>query len=99
MASGKLPASVDVGAFADRVSAGLSDIVAAASHRDTVAVFSHGGVINVILHGILGTAQELSFPIDYASVTALRYSRTGNVSVAGINGVEHVWDLLPHRQR
>jgi probable phosphoglycerate mutase len=28
-------------------------------------------------------------------VTALRYSRTGNVSVAGINGVEHVWDLLP----
>jgi probable phosphoglycerate mutase len=98
MASGKLPASVDVGAFADRVSAGLSDIVAAASHRDTVAVFSHGGVINVILHGILGTAQELSFPIDYASVTQLRCSRSGAITVAGVNGVEHVWDLLPRNR-
>ena len=98
MASGKLPASVDVGAFADRVSAGLSDIVAAANHRDTVAVFSHGGVINVILHGILGTAQELSFPIDYASVTQLRCSRSGAITVAGVNGVEHVWDLLPRNR-
>jgi probable phosphoglycerate mutase len=52
-------------------------------------------VINVVLHEVLDTAKLLSFPIDYASVTALRYSRTGNVSVAGINGVEHVWDLLP----
>jgi probable phosphoglycerate mutase len=52
----------------------------------------------VILHGILGTAQELSFPIDYASVTQLRCSRSGAITVAGVNGVEHVWDLLPRNR-
>ena len=95
MAAGELPGAVDVDGFRERVRAALTDIVATADHADTVAVFSHGGVINVVLHDVLGTAKLLSFPIDYASVTALRYSRTGNVSVAGINGVEHVWDLLP----
>lgn len=98
MVQGKLPASVDVGAFMGRVSAALSDIVAAAKHEDTVAVFGHGGVINVILHGILGTAQELSFPIEYASVTQLRYSRNGKATVAAVNGIEHVWDLLPRNR-
>jgi probable phosphoglycerate mutase len=95
MAAGELPGAVDVDGFRERIRAALTDIVATADHADTVAVFSHGGVINVVLHEVLGTAKLLSFPIDYASVTALRYSRTGNVSVAGINGVEHVWDLLP----
>ena len=33
----------------------------------------------------------LSFVVDYASVTRLLYSRTGGGSVAGVNGVEHVW--------
>jgi broad specificity phosphatase PhoE len=98
MARGKLPASVDVGGFTSRVRSGLSDIVAAADHGETVAVFSHGGVINVILHDILGTARELSFPIDYASVTQLRYSRSGAITVAGVNGIEHVWDLLPRNR-
>ena len=98
MASGKLPAAVDVDAFLGRIKAALTDILTAANHDDTVAVFSHGGVINVILHEILGTARELSFPIDYTSITQLRYSRNGNPTVAGVNGVEHVWDLLP-RQR
>ena len=95
MAAGELPGAVDVDGFRERIRAALTDIVATADHADTVGVFSHGGVINVVLHEVLGTAKLLSFPIDYASVTALRYSRTGNVSVAGINGVEHVWDLLP----
>jgi len=95
MAAGELPGAVDVDGFRERIRAALTDIVATADHADTVAVFSHGGVINAVLHDVLGTAKLLSFPIDYASVTALRYSRTGNVSVAGINGVEHVWDLLP----
>ena len=97
MVKGKLPASVDVDAFRRRVLAGLADIVTAAEHEDTVAVFSHGGVINMVLHDILETPNPLSFPIDYASVTQLRYSRAGRFSVAGVNGVEHVWDLLPHR--
>ncbi len=99
MAAGELPGAVDTDAFRRRIRAALDDVVAAGEHDGTVAVFSHGGVINVVLHEILGTAKLLSFPIDYASVTALRYSRIGNVSVAGINNVEHVWDLLPHRLR
>ena len=99
MAAGELPGAVDTDAFRRRIRAALADIVAGGEHDDTVAVFSHGGVINVVLHEILGTAKLLSFPIDYASVTALRYSRIGRASVAGVNGVEHVWDLLPHRLR
>jgi len=95
MASGRLPATVDVDAFRDRINAALTDILAAAEHEDTIAVFGHGGVINVILHQILGTARELSFPIDYTSITHLRYSRHGKPTVAGVNGIEHVWDLLP----
>lgn len=95
MAAGELPAAVDVGAFRRRVRGALGEIVVGADHADTVAVFSHGGVINVILHEILGTARLLSFPIEYTSVTRLRYSRNGTVTVVGVNDVEHVWDLLP----
>lgn len=69
-----------------------------ARHRDTVAVFTHGGVINVVLHEVLGTARLLSFPVDYASVTQLRYSRAGAATVASVNVVEHVWDLLPRHR-
>lgn len=98
MAQGQLPGVVDAGAFYARVNAALRDIVAAGDHADTVAVFSHGGVINVVLHEILGTAKPLSFPIDYASVTHLRHSRRGSFTVAGVNGIEHVWDLLPRNQ-
>jgi len=98
MVAGKLPAAVDIDAFRGRINAALTDILAVTAHEDTIAVFSHGGVINMILHEILGTARELSFPIDYTSITHLRYSRRGNPTVAGINGVEHVWDLLPRRR-
>lgn len=98
MAEGELPGAVDAAAFTERVRSGLAEIVAAADHRDTVAVFSHGGVINILLHDILGTAKPLSFPIDYASVTHLRYSRKGSFTVAGVNAIEHVWDLLPRNR-
>ncbi len=99
MAEGRLPSAVDEDAFRARVRAALEDVVAAADPDDTVAVFSHGGVINVLLHEILGTARLLSFPIDYASLTRLLYSRTGQATVASVNGTEHVWDLLPRNQR
>lgn len=99
MADGHLPGGVDEEAFRARIGAALADIVADAAHEDTVAVFSHGGVINVLLHEILGTRRLLSFPIDYASVTRLLYSRTGQATVAAVNGTEHVWDLLPRNQR
>lgn len=98
MAVGQLPESVDPEAFRRRVSAALADVVASADRRDTVAVFSHGGVINVLLHEILGTARMLSFPIDYASVTHLRHSRAGRTTVASVNVIEHVWDLLPRNR-
>jgi broad specificity phosphatase PhoE len=99
MADGRLPQGVDADGFRERVWAALRDVVAEAGHTDTVAVFSHGGVINVLLHEVLGTAKPLSFPIDYASVTVLRYSRKGAFTVGGVNAIDHVWDLLPHRLR
>jgi broad specificity phosphatase PhoE len=99
LAQGHLPSAVDEDAFRARVGAAVDDLVAAADADDTVAVFSHGGVINLLLHEILGTARLLSFPVDYASVTRLLYSRSGQATVAGVNAVEHVWDLLPRNQR
>jgi len=99
MAQGHLPSAVDEDAFRARVRAAIDDLVAGADPEDTVAVFSHGGVINVLLHEILGTARLLSFPVDYASVTRLLFSRSGQATVAGVNAVEHVWDLLPRNQR
>ncbi len=99
MAQGHLPSAVDEDAFRARVRAAVDDIVAAAGPDDTVAAFSHGGVINVVLHEILGTSRLLSFPVDYASVTRLLFSRTGEATVASVNGTEHVWDLLPRNQR
>ncbi|OBA75710.1 phosphoglycerate kinase [Mycobacterium sp. 1554424.7] len=99
LAEGHLPSAVDEDAFRARVRAGVDDLVTAADPEDTVAVFSHGGVINVLLHEILGTTRLLSFPVDYASVTRLLFSRTGQATVAGVNTVEHVWDLLPRNQR
>ncbi|CQD22403.1 phosphoglycerate mutase [Mycobacterium lentiflavum] len=99
LAQGHLPSAVDEDAFRARIRAATDDLVASADPEDTVAVFSHGGVINLLLHEILGTKRLLSFPVDYASVTRLLYSRTGQATVAGVNGVEHVWDLLPRNQR
>jgi broad specificity phosphatase PhoE len=99
MAQGHLPGSVDEAGFRARVGAAVDDVVTAAEPDETVAVFSHGGVINVVLHEILGTARLLSFPIDYASVTRLLFSRSGQATVAAVNGTEHVWDLLPRNQR
>ncbi len=99
MAQGHLPSSVDEAGFRRRVGAAVADVVDEADNEETVAVFSHGGVINVVLHEILGTRRLLSFPIDYASVTRLLYSRSGEATVASVNGTEHVWDLLPRNQR
>lgn len=99
MSAGHLPGNIDETAFRARVVAGVTDIVSAGDHEDTVAVFSHGGAINVLLHDVLGTRRPLSFPIDYASVTRLLVTRKGEISVAAVNGTEHVWDLLPRNRR
>ncbi|MEE6178059.1 histidine phosphatase family protein [Mycobacterium sp. 050134] len=99
LAQGHLPSAVDEDAFRGRIRAALADLVAASDPDETVAVFSHGGVINVLLHEVLGTARLLSFPVDYASVTRLLFSRSGQATVAAVNTTEHVWDLLPRNQR
>jgi probable phosphoglycerate mutase len=99
LVQGHLPSAVDEVAFRARVLAAVTDLVAAVDPEDTVAVFSHGGVINLLLHEIVGTARMLSFQVDYASVTRLLYSRSGQAMVASINTTEHVWDLLPRNQR
>jgi probable phosphoglycerate mutase len=99
LASGHLPSSVDEGAFLARINEAVQDAVAAGSHEDTVAVFSHGGVINGLLHSILCTEKVLCVNVDYAGITRLLSSRSGELYVASVNGTEHVWDLLPRNQR
>jgi broad specificity phosphatase PhoE len=99
LAKGHLPSSVDETEFLARINAAVRDLADAGDHEDTVAVFSHGGVINGLLHSILRTEKILCFNVDYAGVTRLLSSRDGNLSVAAVNGTEHVWDLLPRNQR
>lgn len=99
MANGHLPSGVDEAEFQARIRAAVNDVAATADDEDTVAVFSHGGVINVLLHQILGTARLLSFPIDYVSITRVLFARSGQATVAEVNGTEHVWDLLPRNRR
>jgi broad specificity phosphatase PhoE len=93
--SGHLPGAVDEDAFIARVKAGIDDVVAAAGHDETVAVFSHGGVINALVHQTMNTERLLCVQVDYAGITRLLSSRRTGLAVAGINSVEHVWDLLP----
>jgi broad specificity phosphatase PhoE len=97
--SGQLPGDVDDSAFIARAVAGIADVVAAADHDDTVAVFSHGGVINALVHVTMRTERLLCVGVDYAGITRLLSSREGKLSVASINGTEHVWDLLPRNLR
>jgi broad specificity phosphatase PhoE len=99
LAGGHLPSTVDEEAFLARINEGIRDIAGAGDHEDTVAVFSHGGVINGLLHGILRTEKVLCVNVDYAGITRLLSSRTGDLYVAAVNGTEHVWDLLPRNQR
>jgi broad specificity phosphatase PhoE len=96
---GHLPGDVDEDAFQARVKAGVDDLVAAANHEDTVAAFCHGGVINALVHQIMRTERLLCVQVDYAGVTRLLSSRDGKLGVASVNGIEHVWDLLPRNAR
>ncbi|OKH83650.1 phosphoglycerate kinase [Mycobacterium sp. ST-F2] len=97
--SGHLPSSVDEEAFLARITEAVMDIASEAEADDTVVIFSHGGVINGLLHDILPTERILSFQVDYTGITRLLASRSGRLAVAGVNSVEHVWDLLPRNQR
>ncbi|MDR3662513.1 MAG: histidine phosphatase family protein [Mycobacterium sp.] len=97
--AGHLPSSVDEDAFLARIIEAITDLASEGDSDDTVAIFSHGGVINGLLHDILPTERILSFQVDYTGITRLLSSRTGRLAVAGVNGTEHVWDLLPRNLR
>lgn len=97
--AGELPRGINKDAFIDRVMAGANGIVADSDHEDTVALFSHGGVINALVHRLMGTERLLCVQVDYAGITRLLASRKHGLSVASINGTEHVWDLLPRNSR
>ena len=97
--SGHLPGDVDEDDFQERALAGIADIVATSRHDETVAVFSHGGVINALVHHIMETERLLCVQVDYVGVTRLLSHRDGRLSVASVNGTEHVWDLLPRNSR
>ena len=97
--TGHLPSSVDEEAFLARITEAVMDIASEAEAEDTVVIFSHGGVINGLLHDIVPTERILSFQVDYTGITRLLASRSGRLAVAGVNSVEHVWDLLPRNQR
>jgi broad specificity phosphatase PhoE len=96
---GHLPDGVDVDAFKSRVAAAADQLTTTAQRHDGVAVVCHGGVINVLLQCALDTSRLFPFPIDYASVSHLRYSADGKPTVLGVNNIEHVWDLLPRLNR
>ncbi len=99
LVSGQLPDGVDADAFKARVHAAADQLTATAERRDRIAVVSHGGVINVLLQRALDAPRLFPFPIDYVSVTQLRYSVAGEPTVLGVNNIEHVWDLLPRLNR
>lgn len=99
LVAGELPPGVDANAFKHRVLAAKADVIAAAQRTDNVAVFAHGGVINVILGEALSTPALFPFRIDYVSISQVGYSSKGYAAVAGVNNVEHVWDLLPRLTR
>jgi broad specificity phosphatase PhoE len=98
LVAGQLPESVDVDAFKARVTA-AADRLTTTERHDRIAVVSHGGVINVLLKRALDTPGLFPFPIDYVSVSHLRYSAEGKLIVLGVNNIEHVWDLLPRLHR
>jgi probable phosphoglycerate mutase len=99
LVAGQLPESVDVDAFKARVTAAADRLTTTAERHDRIAVVSHGGVINVLLKRALDTPGLFPFPIDYVSVSHLRYSAEGKLIVLGVNNIEHVWDLLPRLHR
>ena len=100
LANGELPSGVNQSAFIARVKAGVDDIVKTAGREDTVALFSHGGVINALVHDVMTTKRLLCVQVDYAGITRLLYSSSRDTFfVAGVNGTEHVWDLLPRNQQ
>ena len=74
----------------------LASTAGAASETDTGSGgATTGGVINAVVHRVMETARLLCVQVDYVGVTRVLSSRSGRLSVASINGTEHVWDLLP----
>jgi probable phosphoglycerate mutase len=98
VSSGDLPDEVNVEEFIARVKAAVDDIVAVGRPADTVAIFTHGGVISALLHTVMKTEQLFCVELDYTGVTRLKVSPDGDLTVASVNGTDHVWDVLYRTQ-
>ncbi len=98
LVAGELPGGVDAEAFKARVRAAAAELVATASRTDTITVFSHGAASSTSCYAGPRHSADLPLPLDYVSVTHLRYSGDGKPVVLGVN-IEHVTDLLPQLQK
>lgn len=84
--------TVDPGAFAAGVIAGVERIIAAHSGQ-TVAIVAHGGVVNVYLAHILGTTRPMFFEPAYTSISRVLAARSGQRQVRSVNETAHVRDV------
>jgi probable phosphoglycerate mutase len=96
--TGDLPQEVDAEAFMARVKAAIDDVVQSGEASDTVAIITHRGVISALLHSVMKTEQFFSVELDYAGITRLETSANGKLTVASVNGTDHVWDILYRTQ-
>jgi broad specificity phosphatase PhoE len=92
--AGHFPEFVDAELFRSRVLDAVDHVVRSCDHSDTAVIVAHGGVINVVFQDLLGLERPLTFPIDYASVSRILVSRSGERRVASVNETGHVRDML-----
>lgn len=91
--------------FCLRVKAGVDQIMAEQGGGKRLAVFTSGGPISVVMKNILGlsnqTTAEISWQIQNASLTCLKYNPT-KLSLSAFNNTTHLMvagepSLLTHR--
>ena len=88
------PGGETVATLRTRVSESVREIVSA--HRGgTVMVVSHGNAMMGLMAELLGLPVEAtwSFAFDNTSVTRLQFSKSGRVTVFGLNDVSHTEGL------
>jgi len=79
----------DMDGFAQRVGAGLEEIIASHPSK-TVAVFCHGGVVNVWTARVLGLAPQLFFEPGYTSLHRYLCARGGQRNLVSLNETAHL---------
>lgn len=97
-----LAGSFDTGAletwqcFRARLQRALTEVTATQSGGQAIAVFSSGGSIGALVGLVMGVqdeaALELGYSVQNASVSELRFSRGGRVSLSRFNSLAHLPD-------